>query len=68
MWNNDSRHIISFDYSNSSGGNSAREIQLSEVKINEHNEVYFVGYCFDSNDDRTFKSRRISGHIGYAGQ
>ncbi|OCG34908.1 hypothetical protein A9G28_10030 [Gilliamella sp. Fer1-1] len=52
---------ISFGYSD-----GKRELLLDKVQINSYNEVYFSGYCFDSNDQRTFKTDSLESYIEYA--
>ncbi|OCG55730.1 hypothetical protein [Gilliamella sp. Fer4-1] len=52
---------ISFEYSD-----GKRELLLDKVQINSYNEVYFSGYCFDSNDERTFKTDCLESYIEYA--
>lgn len=61
-------YSISFEYINARGNKTKREILLNKVLINSNDKVYFLGYCLDNNEDRTFKVEGILFPIEYAGQ
>ncbi|NUF49596.1 hypothetical protein [Gilliamella sp. ESL0250] len=62
IWNSG---VFSISFGYSSG---KRELLLDKVQINSYDEVYFTGYCFDSNDERTFKTERFESYIECAGK
>lgn len=66
IWTDDqSEDLLSlqFSYVDFHRDRSKRLIDLSEVSINSNNKLYLTGYCYDADDDRTFKFSRISATI-----
>lgn len=60
--------LIEFSYSGFSDGMSRRNIIVTEVSVNQYFELYFIGYCLDKSDERTFKVNRITSQITFNGK
>ncbi|WFQ80017.1 hypothetical protein PXH59_02160 [Xenorhabdus sp. SF857] len=59
---------IEFSYRDLSDNRSRREVLLNEVSINADGEPYFSCFCMSASDNRTFKVKRITSKIQYAGK
>ncbi|MCP9269385.1 WYL domain-containing protein [Xenorhabdus sp. XENO-1] len=59
---------IEFSYGDLNDNRSRREVRLNEVSINADGEPYFSCFCMTASDNRTFKVKRITSKIQYAGK
>lgn len=64
----DTDKTIEFSYRDAKGDRSRRKIDLSEASVNDYGELYFIGFCWESLDSRSFKVKRITSKILYAGR
>ncbi|MGO3397320.1 MAG: hypothetical protein ACTINL_12560 [Serratia proteamaculans] len=59
---------IEFSYIDSKGNRTRREVLLFEVSESKWSDIYFIGTCMESFEERTFKLERIASKITYEGK
>lgn len=64
----DSDISIEFSYRDAKGDRSRRKMDLSEASINDNGELYFLGFCWEALDSRSFKVKRITSKILHNGR
>lgn len=64
----DSDKSIEFTYRDAKGDRSRRKMDLSEASINNNGELYFLGFCWEALDSRSFKVKRITSKILHNGR